>query len=338
MGAQSFVHDAWYAAAWGTELTTTPLARTILGEQVVLYRGQSGAVAALEDVCPHRMAPLSMGTVEGDSLRCGYHGLLLDGSGTCREIPSQSNIPPRAKARSYPLIERWRLAWIWMGEPAAADPGLIPNGYWLDDEAWDFSHGTIRYDCNYVLLIDNLVDLSHTTFVHKSTIGTDDNARTPVTSKRENGTVSVERVINDTEPSELYKAMGGFKGRVDRWMRIYYDAPAYVTIDAGAVPAGSNDPSRGIATWIINYLTPEHDGSVFHFWAFARDFALGDAKMTELIAEKITHTFNEDLVFLGGQQARMEARPEQRLLDLNADSGVALARKLLDERIKGGAG
>ena len=328
-----YIRDAWYVAAWGEELTDTPLARSILGEPVALYRGDSGVVGALEDCCPHRMAQLSQGVVEGDNLRCGYHGLMFDCTGTCKEIPGQPNIPPRAHARHYPLVERWNLVWIWMGDPAAANPDLIPEWLWLDHPKWAFSHGIIQYDCNYILLVDNLIDLSHTTFVHKQTIGTYDVARTPVKTERRNGTVYVERIMNDTTPSPLYRKAGGFEGKVDRWQKIFYEAPGNIVIEAGAVPVGTNDPSRGIDTRIINYLTPETENSVFHFWAFARDFALDDSDMTEMLAGQITLTFNEDKVLLDGQQVNLTARPSQRLLDNNADSGVVMARRLLAERL-----
>lgn len=328
-----YVRNAWYAAAWGEELSETPLARTLLGEKVVLYRGASGAVGALEDMCPHRMAPLSMGEVEGDNLRCGYHGLLFDCTGRCQEIPGQPNIPPRAHARHYPLVERWQLIWIWMGDPDAADPDLIPDWFWLDHPEWDDCHGTITYDCNYALIIDNLIDLSHTTFTHRQTIGTDDVAKTPILSERRNGSVYVERVMNDTEPSPFYQKAGGFTGRVDRWQKITYRAPGDMVIDAGAWPTGTNDPSRGIDTRIIGYLTPETDRSVFHFWAFARNFALGDQEMSDMIVQQIEHTFTEDKAILDGQQANINAAPGRKLLDNNADAGVVLCRKLLAERL-----
>ena len=328
-----YVRNAWYAAAWADELTDKPLARTLLDENVVLFRGASGAVGALEDICPHRMAALSMGVVDGDNLRCGYHGLLFDCSGRCVEIPGQVNIPPRAHARHYPLVERWQVAWIWMGAPDRADPDLIPDWFWLDHPDWDYCKGTIAYDCNYALIVDNLIDLSHTTYTHQQTIGTGDVVLTPIVSERRNGSVHVERLMNDTDPSPFYRKAGGFTGRVDRWQRITYTPPGDMIIDAGAVPVGTNDPTRGIDTRIIGYLTPETQTTVRHFWAFARDFALGEPSMSDLIASQIEITFNEDKAILGGQQRNIDAVPGRKLLDNNADAGVVLCRKLLAEAL-----
>lgn len=331
-----FLSDFWYAAGWSAEIADKPLARRILDRPIVLFRTAGGKAAALDDCCPHRMVALSQGWVEGETLRCGYHGLRFDCAGACVEIPGQALIPPRAKVRAYPVVDRWHLAWIWMGDPAAADPATIPSLPWMDSPDWAFSNGTIVYDCDYVLLLDNLIDLSHTTFVHRQTIGTDDVARTPIKTTAERDRVLVERYMNDTEPSIMYVKAGGFTGKVDRWQRIEYTPPANIVIDAGAVPAGTNDKSRGIDTRVVNIITPESRARTFHFWAFVRDFKLDDADMTDYLARALTHTFNEDKVLIDGQQRNVEARPQQRMLDNNADAGVVQVRRIVERLARGG--
>jgi phenylpropionate dioxygenase-like ring-hydroxylating dioxygenase large terminal subunit len=329
-----FLENFWYAAAWSEEITGQPLARRILDRPVALFRTESGKAAAFDDCCPHRMVPLSRGRVEGESLRCGYHGLRFDCSGKCAEVPGQVNIPPRAKVNSYALVERWKFAWIWMGDAALANPDLIPELPWLDSKEWAYSHGCIVYDCNYALLLDNLIDLSHTTFVHQGTIGTEDVAKTPVKTTSDARRVLVERIMEHTEPSIMYKRAGGFTGKVDRWQKIEYTAPTNIIIDAGAVPAGTGDAKRGIGTRIINIITPQTPASCFHFWAFARDFKLDDPAMTQYLGDAVTLTFNEDKALIDGQQRNVDARPQQRMLDNNADSGVVLARRIV-ERLLG---
>src|SRR5579885_1747783 len=116
-----FLQNAWYVAAWDREVGRTPVARTILNQPVVLYRKADGTAVALEDRCCHRHLPLSKGMVVADDLRCGYHGLRYDATGACVEIPGQPQIPPTARVRSYPVVEKWNWVWIWMGEPARAD-------------------------------------------------------------------------------------------------------------------------------------------------------------------------------------------------------------------------
>ena len=324
-----FVENFWYAAAWTDEITSQPLARRILDRPVALFRTASGKAAAFDDCCPHRMVPLSRGRVEGETLRCGYHGLRFDCSGKCVEVPGQPNIPPRAKVTSYPLLERWNMAWIWMGDPALAEEGLIPELPWLASTHWAYSHGCIVYECNYALLLDNLIDLSHTTFVHLRTIGTDDVAKTPVKTTGDARRVLVERHMNDTEPSIMYRKLGGFTAKVNRWQKIEYTTPTNIVIDAGAVPAtqGTGQP---INTRIINIITPQTATSTFHFWAFARDFKLDDASMTQYLGDAVMTTFNEDKALIDAQQRNVDARPDQRMLDNNADAGVVMTRRIVE--------
>lgn len=327
-----FLENFWYAAGWSDEITSQPLARRILDRPVALFRTESGKAAAFDDCCPHRMIPLSRGRVEGESLRCGYHGLRFDCSGKCVEVPGQVNIPPRARVSSYPLVERWNMAWIWMGDAAAADENLIPELPWLTSRDWAYSHGCIVYGCNYVLLVDNLIDLSHTTFVHLRTIGTDDVAKTPVKTTGDARRVLVERHMNDTEPSIMYRKLGGFTARVNRWQKIEYTPPSNIIIDAGAVPIG--DTGQPINTRIINILTPQTASSTFHFWAFARDFKLDDAATGDYLTEALNITFNEDKVLIDEQQRNVDARPQQRMLDNNADAGVVMARRIIERLLR----
>ena len=121
-----FLRNSWYVAAWNHELIDgRKLPRTILERPIVMYRGESGKVVALDDRCCHRAAPLSMGRIEGDDIRCMYHGMKFDPSGKCIQIPGQDMIPPKLGVRSYPVVERYNLIWIWMGETEKADPNLI---------------------------------------------------------------------------------------------------------------------------------------------------------------------------------------------------------------------
>ena len=130
-----FLRNCWYVAAIDHELIDGKLlSRMLLGEHVLLYRGESGKVTALNDRCPHRGALLSRGRLEGDAVRCMYHGIKYDGSGKCVQIPGQDMIPPKLRVPGYPVVERGPFIWVWMGEAAKADPALIV------DNLSDFSH------------------------------------------------------------------------------------------------------------------------------------------------------------------------------------------------------
>ncbi len=329
----NFIRNAWYAACWSGELKDDPLSRKLLGEAIVLFRNRNRQPAALEDCCPHRFAPLSLGTVAAGRIVCGYHGMAFRGDGTCAEIPGQKNVPGRARVRAFPVVERHNLVWIWPGSAERADEELIPDVHWLDHPEWTSVNGTMRYECNWILLVDNLIDLSHTTFVHKSTIGTDDVATTPVKAVREGDIVTVTRMMNDTEPSRFYRQVGGFTERIDRWHRIWLEPPSTVIIDAGGYPAGTQDRTRGINTRVISMLTPVDERTVDQYWGFARDFRPDDAETDEIIARSIDVTFNEDRSILAGQQRNFEQRPNQRMLNNSADAGVELARRVIDEML-----
>ena len=328
---KNFVRNAWYAACWSAELAAAPRAARIAELDLALFRTESGLPAAVEDCCPHRFAPLSMGRVAGEHLACGYHGMKFGRDGACAEIPGQKNVPARARVRAFPVAEKFGLVWVWTGDAGRADDGLIPDARWLDMPGWSSVTGTMRYDCNWILLVDNLIDLSHTTFVHRSTIGTDDVAATPTAARRDGGAVTVTRLMNDTEPSAFYREIGGFEGRIDRWHRIRLEPPSTVIIDAGGVPAGAAD--GGIDTRIISMLTPVDERSVDQLWAFARDFRTGDSEIDAVVARSIDVTFNEDRAILAGQQRNAERRAGRPMLNNASDGGVAMARRVIDEML-----
>jgi len=120
--------NAWYPAAWSKDVGTQLLKRTLLNESIVFFRIRDGAPVALANTCPHRFAPLHLGKLIDDTLQCGYHGLRFNAAGKCVFNPDGDGItPPAAKVRSYPLHERYGLLWIWMGDPALADPTILPS-------------------------------------------------------------------------------------------------------------------------------------------------------------------------------------------------------------------
>ena len=187
----TFLENSWYAAAWDDEIGDTPLARRILDRPVVLFRGDDGNAIALADRCIHRHAPLSHGRVEGAGIRCGYHGLLFASDGTCIEVPGQTKVPPGASVKSYPVVERDRFVWIWMGDPARADAASVPDYHWNDDPEWKSVQGRFHVAGDYRLIVDNLLDLSHVQFVHGATLGTDRIAQFPVEVSRDGDRVHV---------------------------------------------------------------------------------------------------------------------------------------------------
>ena len=334
----TFLRNCWYVACWSHDLEGTPVARTILNQPVVLYRREDGRPVGLEDRCCHRGLPLSMGRIKGDHIECGYHGLTFDPSGTCIRVPGQSAIPPDAQVRAFPVAEKWRAIWIWTGDPALADEAKIPDVFWLDHPDWVAAPGYSHMKANYQLLVDNLLDLTHVTYLHARTIAADDvEALVPVTTERDGDKVRVGRWIRDIPPPPMYAAARAFDGLVDRWQWITWEAPSTVCLDIGCADAGTGAPegdrSRGISMWSTHLITPETDTSTHYHWGFARDYKLDDESVTDLLREGGRITFTEDVDVLEIQQQALAATPGAPTVDINIDNAPLQARRILEEMI-----
>ncbi len=328
-----FLKNCWYVAAWDHEIAEGFLARTILDEPVVLFRAADGRPVALEDRCCHRHLPLSMGRLVGDTLQCGYHGLAFDFDGKCVEIPGQSKIPPDARIDAYPVVERYRWIWIWMGDPALADDSLIPDYHWNDDPDWVAYGDVFHVEGDYRLLVDNLMDLSHIQFLHASTLGGGSDVDATIKVERGDGKIHVSRWVLDTPPAPLYAEALQTNGHVDRWQNIYYTPPAHVVIDAGSAMAGTGAPegdrSQGAETYSNHTLTPESEFSTHYFWHHARNFRMDDDALTERLRGMFSSALQEDVVAIGAQQHAMHTSPGASEIDINSDNSAVQARRLL---------
>ena len=337
-----FLRNCWYVAAWDTEVRRLELMRRLLLEQpIVLYRASDGRPVALEDRCAHRHAQLSMGRLKGDNIECRYHGLTFDPSGACVHIPWQETIPPAARVRSYPLVERYHWIWIWMGDPALADPEAIEDFHWMDDPGWRWKGETLRVNGNYMLIIENLCDLAHLPYLHKTSLGGTaiPTNEIPVKTEREGNRVRVERWVLDTPSPPYFRLLAGFDEdqRVDRWMNLEFSPPAMVRLDIGAARAGTGamegDRSQGITTRNLNAVTPETARTSHYFWAQAQDFAGDDPSLTDLDFNLVHNAFLEDLAIIEGQQKNIDLAPGVRRLDIRTDAGAIQAARIVEKLI-----
>ena len=336
-----FLRNAWYVAAWSGEVTDAPLARTLLGEPVALFRIADGAPVALEDRCRHRQLPLSMGRVVEDGIECGYHGLRFDAEGRCIGVPGQSAVPPGAAVRSYPLVERWGWVWIWMGDPAAADETAIPDWWFMDHPDWKVVPGNggrpIHTRSNYELISDNLLDLSHVGYVHPDTIGSETVVEFPVRTERRADRVVMTRLMPDVEPPPFHRMAGGFAGNVDRWMIVEAALPALIDVDVGSAEVGGGaldgERMQGIAYHALNAPTPETATTTHFFYAHARLFRTGSAEMDEVYRRDFYRIFMEDVAIVEAQQASLDRAPAVEWIDINVDAPGLAMRALLRERI-----
>jgi phenylpropionate dioxygenase-like ring-hydroxylating dioxygenase large terminal subunit len=338
-----YLKNCWYVAAWDSEISSAPLSRTICGEPVMLYRAGSGAVAALDDRCCHRNLPLSLGTVEGDCIRCGYHGLKYDASGACVEIPGQKQIPPGARVRAYPLVERWQMLWIWMGERARVDEGLLPQWQALADPGLVRANGNhekpLAMRCNWQLNNDNLLDLSHVFFVHKGTLG-GSGTDLPIKTVRTRRGVRMSRWIADTAPTPIFAQYLDLKGgTVDRWQASDLETATHCVVDAGFAPAGAIGPedlaqrSRHVRLNAFITATPETPSSSFMFYVQARNFARDNHELTGRVVTDFRRVFDQDIAVMEAQQRVNDQRPDAPTIDVNVDAPPLAMRRLLAERI-----
>ncbi len=333
-----FLKNSWYVAAWSRELGDTPLARTLLDQPVVMYRAGNGAVVALEDRCCHRHLPLSMGAVVGDDLQCGYHGLKFDASGVCVEVPGQSSVPPGAMVRSYPVVEKFHWVWIWMGDPDKADEALIPDWWWADHPDWASARpGPLYIKCNYRLIADNVMDVSHLNYVHKSSIGSLATHEFPVVTEREDGKIRMTRWIYDRPPPPMYRKAGNFAGNVDRWQIAEHIPPCFSTNEAGCAEIGHGHEDRetggGMKIFALSAPTPETGRTTHYFFAFVRCFGLDDPELDQMFQVGMVDVFREDVAILEAQQAMMEFKPGANQIDINVDAAPIAARQMLDGMI-----
>ncbi len=323
-----FLRNYWYVVATSAELTQKLMARTVLNESLVLYRGAEGQVVAMEDLCPHRSLPLSMGELVGDRVRCGYHGLEFDCTGRCVRIPGQEHIAAGWKVKTYPIVERWRWIWVWMGDPTLADPATIPNMFWNDDPNWTFTGGLFEIKCDHKLLVDNLLDLSHESFVHRSTIGNDAVAETPAKTEIVGESVHVTRLMENCPPPPLYTKLKSFSGNINRSQHIIFSPPSNILIESKSTAAKS-DGGDALEYRVLNAITPSTPSSCYHFWSVPRNFAPGE-EVTALFHKGSVTAFSEDVTVLEAQQKAIEARGgDVQWKNFNVDAGNVAARRIV---------
>jgi vanillate O-demethylase monooxygenase subunit len=336
----TFLRNTWYMAMWSENLAEGKLLpRMLLGIPLVFWRDSQGRVAALEDRCPHRFAPLSKGKLLGDRIQCGYHGLEFDGSGACVRNPHVTGrIPPAAKVPSFPIVERHAAVWIWMGEPKAADPSLIPNYDQLDDLD---NTDVVRRDYLLMkvpdhLIIDNILDCSHTCFVHEGILG---NAEMiPVENRVEQvgNTVWVRRWMPNVPPPKTFQLAYQPKGAtVDLWTVVRWDPPGCILLDAGVTECGQ--PKEAGSGFVgVHIVTPETETTA-HYHFSGRRYNMRPGTIAPGIREELADlrrfAFEEqDEPMIQAQLRNMQLFPPDRLkpVMLETDVGIVRRQRVMD--------
>lgn len=333
-----FVWNAWYPAAWSRDISRTLTQRRILGRRLVLYRREAGGVAALDDACPHRLAPLSMGRLKGDAIECGYHGMTFDCSGTCIRIPGQPIIPANARVRAYPIVENMGLAWIWMGDPALADPAKVYDLPQYHDPAWSAVEGdALAINCHYLNLADNLCDPAHVSFVHLSTLGNASSEDVPVHSERQGDKIVTWRWIVDSPAIPLFQKFGKFTGNVDRWHYYHYTPPSTAIIDFGSAPTGTGAPDgnreNSLQIYACHFITPVDTERCIDHWLFVKNFAT-DAATTQAMIDQFRVAFEEDKAILEAIHLNEKEPRQTRPLRIAIDASPVRMRRAVEQLIE----
>ncbi|MGH7904991.1 MAG: Rieske 2Fe-2S domain-containing protein [Candidatus Binataceae bacterium] len=330
------IKNCWYVAAFGGEVSNRPLARRILGEDLVLFRQSNGAVSALEDRCCHRGMPLSLGEMNGDLIRCNYHGLEYDWTGKCVSIPGQKTIPSAARVRSYPIRECGRAIWIWMGDPDKADESAIPAFPWFDDPGWAWKSKPFPINCNYEMLNDNLLDLSHLAYVHRYTVGGDPDIHFNAQMETTRGETSVKviRRMPDCEPPPTYLKMVELSGRIDRWQEIEF-FPGLITFHTGGVDAGTGAyegrREGGFQLRLFDAVTPESETATLNLFCCGHNFRVNEPEVTNRLFAEFEKIVGEDIRVLEAQQSRLGNSASHSFVNIRADAPGILARRMLAE-------
>ena len=337
-----FVKKAWYVVAMPDEIEVgKPFARQICGIHMVFFRSKN-TIVALENFCPHRGAALSLGCVEEDGIVCGYHGLKVGCEGVPIEMEKQ-NIQKIPKIEGFAAKEKYGFIWVWPGKKEFADESLIPYCEWHDDAQWAYGGGSFHIKCDYRLMIDNLMDLTHEKYVHTSTIGQDEIDESEVSTEVEDGSIVTSRYMdNILAPSFWATCMQHHgldpKAKVDRWQKSRYVAPSGVLIDVGVAlkdTGGKDAPHKDkIRCTVVDFMTPADENTMWYFWGMARNFRPNDEQLTKDIYDGQGIIFSEDLEVLEQQQRNRDRFPKKSMISLDIDTGGKLARREITRMLK----
>jgi phenylpropionate dioxygenase-like ring-hydroxylating dioxygenase large terminal subunit len=307
-----FLSNAWYVAAWSADVGNRLTPIEMLCEKLVLFRNSHGDCIALEDACPHRKLPLSMGRLVNDMVECGYHGLTFDCSGTCVAAPTSRELPANARVKRYPTTERYDLVWVWMGDPAQADPDAVFKIPDWGAPGWGINRGqSMNVDCNYLYVVDNLLDPTHVTWVHPTSFGDASCAEVPVRTASDATGVTSSRWLFNVEPAPFYKKHLKFDGRCDRYQHYEMRYPSNAIIKAVFTPAGhggDGKPHHADAFLMdsYNFLTPINAKQTRYFWFQLRNFAPDDESVSKSFADDVKEAFEEDRLILNAVQIGMD--------------------------------
>jgi vanillate O-demethylase monooxygenase subunit len=271
-------------------------------------------------------------------LQCGYHGLEMGTDGKTVQMPGQ-RVRGFPAIKAYAVVERYGFVWVWPGDQAQADEAKMPVFAFFDNPAWAYGGGLYHVKADYRLMIDNLMDLTHETYVHANSIGQPEIDETPCETKVEGDQVILQRHMQGIQAPPFWQMAMSANGldpqaKVDRWQICRFTPPTHIMIDVGVALAGHGGfdapPEVKAYSVVVDFITPETETSHWYHWGMARQFKPEDAALTDKIRAGQGGIFNEDMEMLQLQQANISQWPERKLLMLNIDSGGVQSRRIID--------
>lgn len=332
----AWLRNCWYMAGWSDEIGDAGLARTILDRPVFIYRPADGGIAALLDRCPHRFAPLSRGTREGDAIVCGYHGLTFSPAGKCVRNPFAERIPAGTDVPTFAAVERDGIVWLWGGNEQEADPALIADFSFVPDTPHSRTvRGYTLMQANYEYGTDNLLDLSHIEFVHKGSFAGNGVIFAGEHSVTEDGTTLHADWWMPDIPAPGH-TLGAYDPamRCDHWLEMRWDPPASMYLQIGACPHGG-ERARGVIAHQAHILTPETATTTHYFWASSRSMPpsdTGDAMLKRLMEQAFVE---EDKPIIKAAFDNLDGADfwDMQPMFLGIDAGGTRARRMLQKLI-----
>lgn len=333
----TFLRDAWYMAGWADEVGENGFTRRICDQPIYVYRTSDGTLAALLDRCPHRFAPLSAGSRDGDNLVCGYHGLRFSPHGKCVHNPFAKTIPAGSDIPAFAVVERDSIIWMWGGKPESADFGRIPDFGFIPDTPHSRTiKGYTLMQANYQYGTDNLLDLSHIEFVHKGTFAGQGVIFAGDHSVMVDGdTLHSNWWMPDIAPPMAAAGVYPPETKVDHWLDMRWNAPASMRLHVGVTPHGA---SREGAMQIpqAHILTPADEHTTHYFWSTTRYNDLDNGEVDAMLTALFSEAFDaEDKPIIEAAYANVRGKDfwQQKPLSLGIDQGGTRARRMLERMI-----
>jgi nitrite reductase/ring-hydroxylating ferredoxin subunit len=298
----------------------------------VLFRTAEGRPVAMRNRCPHRSFPLAKGKLVGDTLVCGYHGMAFNADGMCTHMPALNHAPASAAVRTFPIVDRGPLSWIWLGPAHLADEALIPETPWLTDAGWGTVTGDFHIKADYVGMHENLIDQTHFPFLHPDTVGTPEFARSKLTAKVEGDQVVIQRRLDDAPPPAVYgKPAGIMHKRVTRTSEARFVGPAMHTAYAEIIDAAPEADLPGRYCYYITHVfTPESNTSIHYWWFNSRDFRPQDPAIDDFMHQASSKAYLEDVDALEWIMEVVERDQEQQFdMSFAPDRPGLMARRII---------